>query len=163
VTKKYCREHIEKDFILKELKLRSPLSKILSLMIEQICLPLMNYLKVIPVFRRKNQIRKTVRLSLEYLEQGKILLIFPEKNEQENCDEQINPFYSGFINLARSYYRLKKRSLKFYPVAVHKSQRFIKIGNPTSADPEKHFKYEKQRILDYLHKQIAIMYKSGTE
>jgi 1-acyl-sn-glycerol-3-phosphate acyltransferase len=160
VARKECQEHIENDFILKELKLKPPLSKILACVIELICLPLMKFLEVIPVFRDSLKIRTTIRKSIDLLAENKLLLIFPENNELSNSEKKIDPFYSGFVNLALSYYRLKKISVKFFPVAVNKAKKFIRIGEPVFIDFSKSFREEKKRILEYLYGKIEMMYRS---
>ena len=57
----------------------------------------------IPVFKGKTRIRETIDLSVEAIEQGYNLVIFPE-NPTRKFSEYINDFDTGFIHLAKSYY-----------------------------------------------------------
>ena len=75
---KDCAAYIRRDFVEKELKLRSFAGRELSRLLGRICVHLMSYLKAIPVYRKSRELVKTFEISLSYLKSGKTLLIFPD-------------------------------------------------------------------------------------
>ncbi|MBN2461450.1 MAG: 1-acyl-sn-glycerol-3-phosphate acyltransferase [Candidatus Cloacimonetes bacterium] len=156
--KKLCRKHIEEDFIIRELRLLPPWSVILSWLIERICLPLMRYLQVIPVYRSSRNLIKTITASVKCLSQKKSLLIFPEIDDTGELYGRIRTFNTGFVNLARIYYRQTGNEIQFIPVAVNKKDGFIRCGEPVNYRSDTKFLVEKHRIVSHLRKEMLNLY-----
>ena len=105
----------------------------------------------IPVYRgtAKNVI-KTFELSIECLQSGDSILLFPENPEERYTDsEQISDFYRGFANLGRLFYKRTKECVTFYPVYASYRSRVLRIGESVRYSPE-NGRQEEQRIVDAL-------------
>jgi 1-acyl-sn-glycerol-3-phosphate acyltransferase len=156
---KDCAAYIRKDFVEKELKLKSFLGRELSRLIARICVRLMSDLKAVPVYRRSREIYRTFEMSLSYLKSQRALLIFPENDESKKHDE-LCMLNTGFIRMARWFYETTHRVLTFYPVAINKKVRGIRVGEPILFNPEAPFTEERKRIKEYLERSITSMYRA---
>jgi 1-acyl-sn-glycerol-3-phosphate acyltransferase len=156
---KDCAEYIRSDFVEKELKLRSVVADGLSRIIGRICVHLMSYLKAIPVYGRSREIIKTFEISLSYLQSGKTLLIFPENDESKKQDD-ICMLNTGFIRLARWLFENNHKVVTFYPVAINKHVRGVRVGKPVRFDPSVPYCQEKMRIKHKLESSITTMYRA---
>ena len=94
-------------------------------------------LGVIPVDRnRPSTLISTMRQSLQALQEGQNLVIFPEVGLPEYSLTSVTPFYSGFATLGRLYYRKTGRALRFCPCYIDEQHHQIRIGEVVSWDPE---------------------------
>jgi 1-acyl-sn-glycerol-3-phosphate acyltransferase len=156
---KDCAAYIRKDFVEKELRLQSFVGRELSRIIGRICVRLMAYLKAIPVYRRSREIHKTFEISLSYLKSKRALLVFPE-NDESKMREDLCMLNTGFIRMAKWLYETTQRVLTFYPVAINKEVRGIRVGEPIRFDPGAPFGEERMRIKEYLERSISCMYRA---
>jgi 1-acyl-sn-glycerol-3-phosphate acyltransferase len=157
-----CAAYIRRDFVEKELKLRSYAGRELSRILGRICVQLMSYLKAIPVYRRSREIYRTFEISLTYLKSKRALLVFPENDESKKRDE-LCILNTGFIRMAQWLYQTTRRVLTFYPVAINKKVRGIRVGNPIRFNPKAPFGEERVRIKAYLERSISGMYRAMEE
>jgi 1-acyl-sn-glycerol-3-phosphate acyltransferase len=155
--KKLCRKYINSDFTEPQLKLKPPLSYIVSSIIDPICISIMDYLNAIPVYKGSQKISETILLTLDRLKEGHNILIFPE-DRNKKYNDVIDKFNTGFINVAKMYYKEYGGLISFYPVCVNKSQNRIFIGKKIVYDPNISYKSEKERIANYLMESISKMY-----
>jgi 1-acyl-sn-glycerol-3-phosphate acyltransferase len=156
---KDCAAYIRLDFVEKELKLKSFIGRELSRLLGRICVHLMSYLKAIPVYRKSRELAKTFEISLSYLKSGKTLLIFPENDESKEQDD-LCILNTGFIRLARWLYETTHKVLTFYPVAVNKNVRGIRVGKPVRFNPDAPYGDERLRIKEQLERRISSMYRT---
>ncbi len=154
--KQLCPVYVEKDFIYKELRLKPPLSVLLSTLIGRICVSLMDYLDAIPVFKHDRKAVTSLLRSVEYLEAGRVVLLFPEIADMRR-NEKICIFDNGFVRIARLYAERNQEKVFFYPVAVDKSRRQVTIGQAVSLTCGAEFHLEKRRIALELEEQICEM------
>ena len=93
-------------------------------------------------------LQKTVKA----LTDGDDLVIFAESPKRYS--EYICELQTGFIDLARLYYRKTKKALKFYPVYLEKKNAVISIGKPITYDPEVPLDTQRDEIAAYLRDNI---------
>jgi hypothetical protein len=156
---KDCAAYIRRDFVEKELKLRSFVGRELSRLIGRICVNLMSYLEAVPVYRKSRGLVKTFKISLSYLNSGKTLLVFPENDESKKQDD-ICMLDTGFIRLARWLYETTHKILTFYPVADNKNVRGIRVGEGVRFNPDAPYGEERLRIKEQLERSISSMYRA---
>jgi 1-acyl-sn-glycerol-3-phosphate acyltransferase len=156
---KDCAAYIRRDFVEKELKLRSFVGRELSRLIGRICVNLMSYLMAVPVYRKSRELVQTFEISLSYLNSGKTLLVFPENDESKKQDD-ICMLDTGFIRLARWLHETTHKILTFYPVAVNKNVRGIRVGEPVRFNPDAPYGEERIRIKKQLERSISSMYRA---
>jgi len=156
---KLCPAHLCKDFIEPELHFGPPLSHVLAWLVSRACLPLMRFIRAIPVCQKGLRLGTTWKRSLELLKQNRSLIVFPE-NDQVSADMVVNEFDDGFVGIASIYYEITDRVLTFIPVAVNKIRGAIRIGQPIPYNPKNNFPSERKRIAAALHSRIMEMYLS---
>ncbi len=123
-------------------KLPKPLRYPLAHLFAKICVWLLAKTEPIHVFRdNPGQLIRTFRASVEALQAGDNLLIFPENPngiEQSRGYEVdgLGPLFSGFAMLAPIYYRRTGKKCRFMPMYVHKEARVVIFGEEILYDPE---------------------------
>ena len=112
----------------------------------------MQSLESIPVFRDKpTQLMKTFRLTVEALECGDNLLIFPENPNAVAAEhgyerEGLGEFFTGFAMLAAIYYNQTGRRCRFMPCYAHQGTRTLCFGHEIVYDPDHDPREERERI-----------------
>ena len=151
-------DYLRKDFIEPQLHIPPFMSRVASKLLSQISVRLLRAVECIPVWQGE-RVHETYRTSIEYLVDGRNLLIFPEDPSQPmNELYQMSPFYKGFTRLGAMYYERTKRILHFYPVAVHSIEREIRIGKPILYNPSNDPVKERVRIKRVLESTIQNLY-----
>jgi 1-acyl-sn-glycerol-3-phosphate acyltransferase len=150
---------IQAEFLEAELHLRPPFSAWLARVIARITAALMRDLNAVPVHQRSRRMSWTVERSVELLEQGKNILVFPEDPGRRLNDVLCN-FCTGFVHLARRYYERTRRAVLFLPVAVCRKGRGIRVGQPVRFDATAPFTAEKARLKKELEHRVYELYRS---
>ena len=123
----------------------------------------MRQVESIPVYRNHpSQLMKTFRQSVEGLQAGDNLLIFPENPDAEPDhpgykDGEIGEFYNGFTLLATVYHSRTGKCARFLPVYAHKKSHTISFGTEIRYDPENDREAETQRIADEAYRQMCAL------
>ena len=134
------------------------LKRILARFTGWLSVTVMREMEAIPVYRESPmKLRETFRLSVEALEAGDHLLIFPENPEYKYASEGINPLSPGFVMVGTAYYRKTGKRLRFMPLYANKIQRTITFGQEIVFDPEKPYAEEQDRIVQEAEQQIRQM------
>ncbi len=112
----------------------------------------------IPVYRgTARNVLKTFELSVECLQSGDSILLFPENPEDRYTDsEQISNFYRGFANLGRLYYKRTKDCVTFYPVYASRRGRELRIGEGVKYNPA-NGRREEGRIVEALQLRMRAL------
>ena len=156
---KRCPEYLRHDFVEPELHLKPPLSRLVAWFIAKPCVVLMKSIQAIPVYDRTMKMAMTWKRSLKHLKRNQWLAVFPE-NKAAPWNEVLHKFDQGFVGLAPLYHEKTGRTLYFFPVAVHKTAKAIKIGPSVAYDPKNTFSAERERIATALQNRITEMYFS---
>ena len=153
---KLCPEYLRHDFIEPELHLKPPLSRAAAWLISKACLAVMKALEAIPVYPGSMKLEITWKRSLDLLEQGRFIIIFPE-NDKKPLSGPIHEFYYGFVRLGALYYEQTGRRLDFVPIAVNKSSGTIRAERPNTYDPSSPLPSERFRIVSELQETITAL------
>lgn len=137
-----------------------PFFKLLSYLITPLSLLLFNNARTIPVYHDSRLI-STFRRSIEKLQEGNSILIFPEKNEHWN--NILYDFQDKFIDLARFYYRKTGKALSFVPFYNAPALHQTLIGEPVVFDPAQPIEEERARLCASLKDAITAMAASLPE
>lgn len=111
--------------------------------------------ETIPVYKDL-RISSTLKESVRALKNNENLVIMPECHQEYN--EVLHEFQKNYIELARLYYKMTKKRLKFYPTYLAPKIRKICVGEPIEFNPEAEIEFEKTRINQYLKDEITKMY-----
>lgn len=116
---------------------------------------LLNSFEPIPVYKgMPRESAGTISLSVDALEQGDNLLIFPEKPRDRYDEESYKDFNTGFAALGRAYYERTGKCLGFHPCWSDPKSRDFRIGAPVYFDPANGPKEEKIRIASELRARM---------
>jgi 1-acyl-sn-glycerol-3-phosphate acyltransferase len=151
-------EYIRADFVEKELRLKGPVAAALSAAIGRICVALMKGIGAIPVYRNSRFLGRTIGLSLEALERGEVVAIFPEIQGSEE-GRPFGRFDTGFARLAKLFFERTGRSVDIIPVAVNKARRSIGVGPPLRLNPEAPYLEERERLRIRVEDRILALYR----
>ena len=130
--------------------------KMLARFIGWLSVNVMNQIESIPVYRDSPlKLRDTLRKSIEALEAGDNLLIFPESQDVEKYErESIGKIAPGFVMLAEAYWKKTGKKMRFLPMYADKSSRTLTFGTEVTYEPENGFRDEQTRIVAEVEGQI---------
>lgn len=149
--------YLEHDFVQPELHLHPPLSMWLSRLIAQFSIRLLRGVSCIPVWQG-DRLLETFHLSVDFLLQGRPLLIFPEDPALPLDDVcRMRPFKKGFARLGEMYFERSGQMLSFYPLAVHERLRQVKVGRGLLFNPNNDRARERSRLTSVLEAAIRSM------
>jgi 1-acyl-sn-glycerol-3-phosphate acyltransferase len=152
-------DYLDKDFCEKTLRLKPPLSVLISHLLSKITVPMFHSLGCIPVYKGDyKRMQETLNMSMNLLRQGKFLLIFPEDPILE-ADEitGMKPFQHTFARLGEMYHAESRKRLAFIPLAIH-PRNIIQVGEPVYYNPVIKMGMERQRIKDLLETEVHRLY-----
>ncbi len=117
-TQKETENHI------REVLLKKKPNKIRAKFLGWFIPKLLLSLQAVPVYRNSNPI-KTFKKSMEYLEKGESLIIYPDI-DYKNGYEKDGDIYNGFLFLSVLYKNKTGKDLKFIPLYIDKKNKVIK-------------------------------------
>lgn len=151
-------DYLNKDFVEPQLHVPPPFSRPLAKVITKLSIPLLRSIGCIPVHHTTEGLLETYRLTVEVLEAGNFVLIFPEDPAQPPDPlTKMTPFKKGFTRLGELYFERTRRVLDFYPLAVHARSRTVRVGQPTRFNPYTNPVGERVRIKRVLENSIRNM------
>lgn len=131
--------------------------KLLSYVIAPLSVCIFNEARTIPVYHNK-RIVKTFKQTLARLGEGRNIIIFPEHDAP--YDHILCDFQTGFVDVARAYYKQTGKILSFVPMYLAPKLRQVHLGTPIPYAPENAIKEERRRICDGLMAQISQLARS---
>jgi len=121
-------------------------------------------IEAIPVYRNKpRMLMHTFRLSVEAMEAGDSLLIFPENPDAKSLErpgyvtEGVGEFFTGFTMLGQLYYNRTGKRCAFVPIFADKKRRVISFGKGVLYDPDLPPTEEKMRLVNELKASMEAM------
>lgn len=156
--KKAVTEYIYENTTSRQKHMPHLEQRILARIVAWLSVNVMSQLEAIPVYRDSPQkLRETFRLTIDALEAGDNLLIFPENPEYKYVSEGIGELSPGFLILADLYWKRKGKRMRMLPVYADKKHRRITFGEIIQYNPENNTKDEQERILRETRDQIMTM------
>ena len=130
------------------------LYKIFSYLVTPLCVLVFNNAHTVPVYHDTRLIT-TFRRSMERLQEGSSMVIFPECYDEHN--NIVHAFQDKFVDLARFYYKKYGIALQFVPLYVAPRLSILSYGTPVRFDPEADIGTERRRICNALMDDITRM------
>jgi len=119
------------DFVEPNLGISGKSGELLAKLISKISVPLINSIDTIPVYRNNGSIFETFKLTKEALNSNESVLILADDPEGKTDEETgIKRFLGGFAMLGDFYYRKNGERLPFLPIAVERTSKKMRIGQP---------------------------------
>ena len=134
--------------------------KLASYIIAPLASHVFNNANCIAVYRDL-RMRNTFRETLEKLEAGSNIIIFPEHDG--DYDYIINDFQDRFIDIAAIYHRRTGKDLSFVPVYIAAHIGRIQIGEAVRFNNDAPKTEERQRVKDVLMQRISAIARSLPE
>ena len=139
-----------------------PLRMKVSRLLGRLSVWAMRQLEAIPVYRHKpRELMTTFRRSVEAMEAGDNLLIFPENPDATEIPGYqhggMGDMFRGFPMLAQVYYNRTGKRCRFLPMYAHKGLRTLSFGEFILYDPDADPMAERDRIVDEATRQMRAM------
>lgn len=125
----------------------------------------MTKLEAVPVFRNKpRELMTTFRKSVEAMQAGDNLLIFPENPDADpNApgyeDGRPGELFRGFPMLAQVYWNKTGKRCRFLPMLAHKGMRTLSFGTEIVYDPDNTPIDERDRIVNEATAQMQALFE----
>ena len=100
-----------------------------------------------------NRILSTFRQTVQQLQQGSSVVIFPEHDVKHN--HIVYDFQDKFIDIAKLYYKKTGKELSFVPMYIAPKLKKICLGKPVQFCAAKPMDAERSRICTYLMDEIT--------
>ena len=129
----------------------------------------MRQLESIPVYRDSpGQLMKTFRASVEAMQAGDNLLIFPENPNAVAQDhgyerEGVGELFAGFAMLGQIYYARTGKRCRFVPMFCHKDAHTIRFAPEIVYDPEADPETERRRVAETCEAEMRRMWAEENE
>ena len=149
-----------RDFWSQKPKWTHPFYKALAWIITPLAVCIFNNAHTIPVWH-DTRLVSTFRTSMQKLQEGNHLIIFPEKDEHYNAI--VYEFQDRFVDLAKMYYKRTGTALQFVPMYIAPALKTTVLGEPTVFNPDAPIAEERARICTYLKEEITRMAKAMPE
>ena len=130
------------------------LFKISSYLVAPLCVLIFNSAHTVGVYHDTRLI-STFRRSMERLDEGSSMVIFPECYDEHN--NIVHAFQDKFVDLARFYYKKSGKTLQFVPLYVAPYLSRLYFGTPVRFNPEADIRSERARICNALMDDITRM------
>ncbi|MBR2661145.1 MAG: hypothetical protein IKE15_07040 [Clostridia bacterium] len=156
--KKDVRAYMYENTFSKKTYLPLFVRKLLAWYLGWLSVNIMNALRAIPVYRDSPmKLRQTLRESVDALEHGENLMIFPEHPEGKYVKGGISELSPGFLMLAEAWWKKSGKKLRIMPVYANREKRTFTFGDEIRYEPENGYAAEQDRILNEAYEQLAAL------
>ena len=136
----------------------------LAAVITKLVITMIDAKEPIPVYRDSRTII-TMRDSLNAMQHGRNILIFPENPQSSGWDyfhdDDVAEFHDGFVYLAHMYYRKTGKQLTFYAVYCGKSERTVTFSEAVTYQPQNGIAHERVRVTQDLYEKMKAIRDQG--
>ena len=160
-NKQEVRAYLYENTFSKKTFLPVFIRKLLAWYLGWLSVNVMNALRAIPVYRDSPmKLRQTIRQSIEALEKGENLMIFPEHPERgKYVKGGIGEISPGFVMLAEAWWKKSGKKLRIMPVFANREKRIFTFGNEIRYEPENRYAAEQDRIMKEAFDQLTALSK----
>ena len=154
--KKDVRAYLYENTFSKKTYLPIFVRKLLAWYLGWLSVNVMNALRAIAVYRDSPmKLRQTLRESVEALEQGENLMIFPEHPEGKYVKGGISELSPGFVMLAEAWWKKTGKKMRMMPVFANREKRTFTFGEEIVYEPENGYAAEQERILEEAYLRLT--------
>ena len=156
--KKEVRAYLYENTFSKKTYLPVFVRKLLAWYLGWLSVNVMNALRAIAVYRDSPmKLRQTLRESVEALEQGENLMIFPEHPEGKYVKGGISELSPGFVMLAEAWWKKSGKKMRMMPVFANREKRTFTFGEEIVYEPENGYAAEQERILEAAYQELTAL------
>ena len=129
--------------------------KLLAWYLGWLSVNIMNSLRAIAVYRDSPmKLRQTIRESVDALNNGENLMIFPEHPDGKYVKGSVSELSPGFLMLAEAWWKRSGKKLRIMPVSANREKRTFTFGDEIVYEPENGYAAEQERILREARNQL---------
>ena len=132
------------------------LAKLIALPISFFIPKLLKSGRGIPVYRGTREILQTFRTSVETLESGNPIAIFPDV-DYSDTSSTVNELYDGFLYLEKYYFKKTGKHICFIPAYVSKNLKTIVAEQKIYFRDEADFKTERKVVLQKIQDNLNML------
>ena len=155
-NKKDVRAYLYENTFSKKTFLPVFVRRLLAWYLGWLSVNVMNALRAIAVYRDSPmKLRQTIRESVDALNNGENLMIFPEHPEGKYVKGGISELSPGFLMLAEAWWKKSGRKLRMMPVFANREKRTFTFGDEIVYEPENGYAAEQERILKEAYDQLV--------
>ena len=114
-------------------------------------------MKILPSYPDA-RLRKTIQHSMDVLDSGAAVSVYPEDSNQGYFDEMTH-FFPGFVMLAEQYYKKTGEDLPIYPVYYGQKKKKIVVGNPLFVQDLKKEGLDRNQIAERFKDEVNELYR----
>ena len=114
-------------------------------------------MKILPSYPDA-RLRKTIQHSMDVLDSGAAVSVYPEDSNQGYFDEKTH-FFPGFVMLAEQYYKKTGEDLPIYPVYYGQKKKKIVVGNPLFVQDLKKEGLDRNQIAERFKDEVNELYR----
>lgn len=114
----------------------------------------------LPVYR-DNRTIVTIKKTIEALNNGEDVILFPETDD--NYNNILQEFHRGFIDIAKFYYKKYKKEINLVPMYNCAELKKVVIGKPIKYDGNVAHEEQIEKICTYLKEEITKLAQSLPE
>lgn len=153
--KQDVRKYLYENTFSKKTFLPVFVRKLLAHILGWLSVNIMSSLRAIAVYRDSPmKLRQTLRESVEALQDGDNLMIFPEHPEGKYVKNGISELSPGFLMLAEAWWKKSGKKLRIMPVYANRDKRTFTFGEEIQYNPENGYASEQERILREVYDQL---------
>ena len=153
--KQDVRKYLYENTFSKKTFLPVFVRKLLAHILGWLSVNIMSSLRAIAVYRDSPmKLRQTLRESVEALQDGDNLMIFPEHPEGKYVKNGISELSPGFLMLAEAWWKKAEKKLRIMPVYANRDKRTFTFGEEIQYNPENGYASEQERILREVYDQL---------
>ena len=113
-------------------------------------------MKVLPSYPDA-RFRRTLQYSMECLESGRSISLYPEDSNQGYFDEMTH-FFPGFVMLSQQYYKKNGEDLPVFPAYYGRKKKKIVVGKPLYVQDFVKQGLDREQIADKFRQEVNQLY-----
>ncbi|MGI6315067.1 MAG: hypothetical protein ACOX17_00045 [Christensenellales bacterium] len=156
IESRTCTRHMRNYTLTKRIGMPKWLAWPIGWILGQVIGKTLRSVGAIPVHRGKREIIHTFNQSVEVLDSGASVIIFPDVDVLDDSP-YTGELYEGFVLLARRAWKKTKKNFPFVPIYTSSRSRTILAGEPIYMDMERPVEEEQQRIVALLQEELNHM------
>lgn len=153
-----CYKHYKNYTFTKRFGLNKTIAGIIAYLVSYFITCLMKSGRGLPVYRGTREILKTFQISVEALQKGENIVIFPDIDYQDSGSE-VKEMYEGFLFIEKYYFRKTKEHVQFVPLYVSRNMKKIIAGEAILFSGKESFRKESKQVLKQIQNQLNQMAK----
>lgn len=107
----------------------------------------------IPVYRQSRLVMETMKKTVEALQQGENILLFPDVQYDDEGAE-VKEIYEGFLYVEKYYFKATGKHIPFVPLFADKREEEIRVGEPIFFEGKEKFFTERKQVAEKLQEEL---------